>query len=179
MPRREYLVPICVFSHPEDLAIQLIKTYTGPLPQYMTVLPHFPPVFKRITIDNKRILLILQLNAGLPFYTKREFFYKGALGAIFAFSMAKKNSIVKTKEFYQDFRNYVPQTEISVVTIGISNELEAISSDEAQALAKELGANYYEIEETDQQTLTDIFSLLTRRALEYLSIIIPEWFNPE
>ena len=109
MPKREYLVPICVFNHPEDLAIQLIKNYTGPLSQYRTPLQHFPPVYKRITIDNKRILLILHLNAGLPFYTKREFFYKGALGAIFAFSKTNSNSIMRTKEFYQDFRNYVPQ----------------------------------------------------------------------
>ena len=72
-----------------------------------------------------------------------------------------------------------PRSEVSVVVICISNESEAISSDETQSLVKELGADYYEIKETDQQTLVDIFSLLTRRALKYMSILIPEWFNPE
>ena len=178
MAKREYLVPICVFSHPEDLAIQLLKNYTGPLPEYFTALP-ITSVYNRIVIDNKRILLILKPNVGISFHTKQEFYYRGALGAIFAFSKTTRCSIMRTKEFYQDFRKYVPHSDVSVAIICVSNESEAITSDEVQSLAKELGANYYEIKETDKQTLAEIFSFLTRKALKNLSRLKPEWFNPE
>lgn len=179
MTMREYLVPICVFSHPEDLAVQLLKNYTGPLPEYSLPPPFISSVHKRIVIDNKRVLLILRPNVGIPFYTKTEFYYRGALGAIIVFSKTNNNFIRKTKEFYQDFRKYVSHSDVPMALICLSDELEALTSDDVQLLVKELGAYYYEITETDQQPLVDIFSFLTRNALKLLSTLMPEWFIPD
>ena len=166
MTRREYIVPICVLSYPKNLATELIRSFLGD--QITIKMPPFSS-YNKLVIDNNKVLLRLASGEGIPYYTKKqEFFYMGALGVVYVFSRDNRRSFTKIKNLYQEFREYSQNPDVSVTLIGLSNTSEVISTDEAETLAKEFGANYFEVQIKDKQMLTDIFNGLIRKALKIL-----------
>jgi GTPase SAR1 family protein len=129
--------------------------------------------------DKTVILQIWDIIGEEKFKFLRPKFYKGIHGAIIFYDKGSRNSFKLAKEYYLELKkatnlkfkikgekgNYA---DISIILIGLGDS-KVVTSEEGQSLAKELGANYYEMLDTDERIFDD--------ALSYLSFQIVKRFQ--
>jgi len=157
----EYLLKICVLCCPDELLTQSLRSYAdgGMEPSYRFTLGFTVPI-KTIKIDNNSIKLILfDISTG----PTNPNLFRGASGAVFAFSKGNHSFVRSAIEHYHEFRQHIPESAIAFV--GLHDDSEVVTQAEGQSLAQELGVDYFEMAIDDLQTLDAVVRSLVQKVL--------------
>ncbi|MHA2246341.1 MAG: hypothetical protein ACXADY_15360 [Candidatus Hodarchaeales archaeon] len=163
----EYLLKICIFCYPDKLLTHSLRSYTveNPDPSTRSVLGLFT-FTKQITVDNDNIKLILPDISTHPFFEHHYPSYiRGVSAAVFAFSKSNPSFVESATDHYHEFRKHIPEPTVPVAFIGLYDESEVVTQAEGQSLAQDLGADYFEMDSTDLQTLDMILKVLIKKVL--------------
>jgi small GTP-binding protein len=170
MSEDEYLLKICVIGGTK-LKTKLVRRFaegkfeTDYLPTHGVDI-----TTKKIHIDNNQIKLILVDTAGQEFFEKlRPSYYRGASAAIIAFDKGDKESFKVAEDHFYEFRNHIRDSSLPVTLVGIKRELEEVTTEHGQTLAKKLRIQYVATSLDDQEKMEEIFHALTKAVLDQKS----------
>ena len=124
-------------------------------------------------------LQIWDISGETKFEFLRSMYYKGSLGVIITYDKGNRESFKLAKEYYVELKKATNLKfklrkkkgvygDISIILIGLGDS-KVINSEEGQSFAKEIGAKYYEITETEEEIFEE--------ALIYLSFQIINIFQ--
>ncbi len=125
---------------------------------------------KKIIVNNEPLKLILVDTASQEFFGKlRPSYYRGASAAIILFDRCSRKTFETVPNWLTEFQKYI-QSDVPIALVGLITRCEdqmlKISSDEAQALASQLGLAYFESKSTDAQKASEIFTYLAKQVIE-------------
>lgn len=113
---------------------------------------------KRINLYGIRVNLIIVDTAGQEFFGKlRPSYYRGSSGCLIFFDCHESSSLIKIKNWHEEFRTHVPDPYIPIALVGFMTNNETIKRNELERLTKELGVMYYEIYEGERRKIYQVF----------------------
>ena len=122
-----------------------------------------------------RFHLVLWDLAGQSKFTQIRYqFYKGAVGAIIIFDLTKRKTFDNIKKWHSDLIKHVPQSnELKSIICGnkrdLTDEIE-VSTQEGEALAKELDSIYFETSALEDHNINEAFDGIIERLCERYGI---------
>lgn len=115
---------------------------------------------KTINCDNTRVTLRIWDTAGQErFRSLAPMYYQGSQAAIVVFSLTDRQTLQEAKEWVDELKKYFEQLP-TIYLIGNKADLEdqrQISDDDAQKVADELNARYFETSAQSGQNITELF----------------------
>jgi len=113
----------------------------------------------RFAIQDVRFILQIWDTAGQErFKSVSTAFFRGALCCIACFDLGAKETLAQTNQWIQQVRNENPSQQFAVFLVGCKSDLfHSITFAEGEAIAKEIGAEYFEISSKTGQRVNELF----------------------
>jgi small GTP-binding protein len=112
--------------------------------------------------DQNKLNFMVWDVAGQKFFQRvRKYYYMGANAAFIVYDTTRRETFDKIKYWFDDIHDVIPH--IPLVVIGNKIDLDenrAVSYQEGEALAKELGCSYMETSAKSGQNVRDAFSIV-------------------
>ncbi len=127
---------------------------------------------KMVEIYNKIVeLQIWDISGETKFKFLRSTYFKGSHGVIITYDKGDLESFKLAKEYYVELKKATNLKfklrkkkgvygDISIILIGLGDS-KVINSEEGQSFAKEIGAKYYEITETEEEIFEEALTYLS------------------
>ncbi len=171
-----------VKDRPTDFGLKVVMMGDGAVGKTSLVLRYtqntFSPEYKQslgasfavrdLEIQNQHVKLVIWDVAGQPSFRQvRRHYYSGAHGALLVFDVTEPRTFMTLQNWYNDFRNVVPQGAI----ILIGNKVDLEESRQVPAEAAQMLQNWWKIPyiETSAANATGVagaFVLIAENALE-------------
>ncbi len=167
----EYLLKICIIGTPNELKTKMNRAFCGYQTDDTTQLCLGVEILiKQIQVTGNNIKLILVDTSGKDFFGKnRPSYYRGASAAIITFAKEDRTSFKAVKDWYKEFKRYIPESSVPIALVGFITESETVTTAEGQNLADELRVLYYESKPTDKKTVETICHDLIIEVLRFKS----------
>ena len=151
-----YLLKICIIGTPNELKTKMNRNFCGYQPN--TLLKTGVEILtKEIRVAGNFVKLILVDTAGQEFFGKlRPSYYRGASAAIITFAKEDRGSFKAVKDWYKEFKKQIPKSSVPITLVGFITDSEAVTTEEGQNLAEELGISYYETKPTNRRIMAEV-----------------------
>ncbi|CAR21131.1 Ras-related protein SEC4 [Lachancea thermotolerans] len=119
---------------------------------------------KTVDINGKKVKLQLWDTAGQErFRTITTAYYRGAMGIILVYDVTDERTFSNIKQWFSTVNQHA-NDEAQLLLVGNKSDMDtrAVSTDQGEALAKELGIPFVEASAKDDTNVNDIFFLLAK-----------------
>ncbi len=127
-------------------------------------------LIKRVTVGNRKLRILVFDTAGQESISSiRKKYYYGAHGAVIVYDVTRRKTFENITVWINEVKEQVG--EIYTVIVGNKTDLveeREVSREEAEAFAKELGADYLETSALSGENVTDLFQLYIDYVLKEL-----------
>jgi small GTP-binding protein len=166
----EYLLKICCLGSVDNQKRKFIRRFA----ENKFDTNYLPPLgvditTKKITVDGIDLKLILVDAAGQVFFGKlRPSYYRGASALIIFFSKGDRESFHMVTKWKREFEKYI-STPIPRALVGFQSErkeVEEVTSEEAETLAHDLNATYFDCHpKRGGSEVEEIMQFLSRKVI--------------
>lgn len=123
-------------------------------------------VTKKVTLpDERRAQLNIWDTAGQErFHALGPIYYRGSDGALLVYDITDQDSFLKVKSWVRELKQ-MRGSEIELVIVGNKTDLEdqrTVSYEIAMRYARTVGAQYVETSAKENESVTEVFELLTQ-----------------
>lgn len=171
-----------VIDRPTDFGLKVVMMGDGAVGKTSLVLRYtqntFSPEYKQslgasfavrdLEIQDQNVKLVIWDVAGQPSFRQvRRHYYSGAHAALLVFDVTEPRTFMTLQNWYNDFRNVVPQG--AIVLIGNKVDLEEsrqVPPEAAEMLQNWWNIPYIETSAANATGVTDAFILVAENALE-------------
>ena len=171
-----------VKDRPTDFGLKVVMMGDGAVGKTSLVLRYtqntFSPEYKQslgasfavrdLEIQDQHVKLVIWDVAGQPSFRQvRRHYYSGAHGALLVFDVTEPRTFMTLQNWYNDFRNVVPQG--AIILIGNKVDLEEsrqVPVEAAQMLQNWWNIPYIETSAANATGVPDAFVLIAENALE-------------
>ncbi|SCU78111.1 LAME_0A03334g1_1 [Lachancea meyersii CBS 8951] len=119
---------------------------------------------KTVDINGKKVKLQLWDTAGQErFRTITTAYYRGAMGIILVYDVTDERTFANIKQWFSTVNQHA-NDEAQLLLVGNKSDMEsrAVSTDQGETLAKELGIPFVEASAKDDTNVNNIFFLLAK-----------------
>ena len=170
----KYVFKIVLLGNPAAGKTSLIARYmTNKFQQQYSITVGTNISMKAVKFDTKEIQMAIWDLAGQDsFDSVRHLYYKGARGCVLIFDLTRKKTLYSVKDWHSALlqHSYV-KSRIPVVLVGNKLDLESqreVSREEAEEVASEIGAIYYEASAKTGKTVDEFFAKIAREIISVL-----------
>ena len=171
MAKGEYILKLCTLSHPDELAVNMIRRLLQKNSNKSTF-NNFDSLgvsiaTVKIPIESTYVKIVFLRTDEKEFFSKLRSYYRGVSGAIILFTRNNKLSFEKAKMFYQFLKKVIEDLIVPTVFIDVLDKAEKIDIEEPEELddIKEKVV-YFEIIKDDSEAFSRILEYLSKRYLE-------------
>ncbi|MFW9984236.1 MAG: Rab family GTPase [Candidatus Odinarchaeota archaeon] len=175
-----------VIDRPTDFGLKVVMMGDGAVGKTSLVLRYtqntFSPEYKQslgasfavrdLEIEDQNVKLVIWDVAGQPSFRQvRRHYYSGAHGALLVFDVTEPRTFMTLQNWYNDFRNVVPQG--AIILIGNKVDLEEsrqVPPEAAQMLQNWWNIPYIETSAANATGVADAFVLIAENALEQAKV---------
>ncbi|SCU78646.1 LADA_0A06678g1_1 [Lachancea dasiensis] len=119
---------------------------------------------KTVEINGKKVKLQLWDTAGQErFRTITTAYYRGAMGIILVYDVTDERTFANIKQWFSTVNQHANE-EAQLLLVGNKSDMDtrAVTTEQGEALAKELGIPFVEASAKDDTNVNDIFFLLAK-----------------
>ncbi|MHA1910877.1 MAG: Rab family GTPase [Candidatus Kariarchaeaceae archaeon] len=170
----KYVFKIVLLGNPAAGKTSLIARYmTNKFTQSYSITVGTNISMKSVRFDTKEIQMAIWDLAGQDsFDSVRHLYYKGARGCVLIFDLTRRETLDSIKDWHAALvKDSFVKSRIPVVIVGNKLDLAAqreVTSEEAQIVADELGATYYEASAKTGKTVEEFFTKIAHDIIDAL-----------
>jgi len=169
--KSEYILKLCILSHPDELANhfvkRLVEDYSGHSTEFEALGVSISTI--KIQIGNtNRVKVILIRTDGDRFLHKLGSYYQDTGGAIILFSNDQPDSFNKASLFFQSYKKIVEEPIVPIIFVDLRDKSERILDTEPEE-SEDGSSLYYEVNMDDTQAFDSLLRTLVKKYLETLN----------
>ena len=170
----KYVFKIVLLGNPAAGKTSLITRYmTNRFQQAYSITVGTNISMKAVRFEKKEIQMAIWDLAGQDsFDSVRHLYYKGARGCVLIFDLTRRKTLDSVKDWHDALiKHSLVKSRIPVVIVGNKIDLVAqreVTKEEAQKVADEIGATYYEASAKTGKTVEQFFTKIAHDIIDVL-----------